>query len=80
MPDNSKASQRSWISSSIAWLSVSIIAAAWGNQLLPDEWQNIWGGIGVFGLTAALGLASIAAAKHSAATTAARSTSIVDQQ
>jgi hypothetical protein len=59
-----KLSQRSWITSKIGWLSVCIIAAAWGNRLLPSVyWENIWGAIGLFGLTSALGLASVAAAK-----------------
>ena len=64
----SKISQRAWITTMIAWLSVGIIAAAWGTRLLPSEWQNVWGRFGVFGLAAALGLASIAAARHHAAT------------
>ena len=56
--------QRSWITSQIAWLSVCIIAAAWGERLLPSEsWENAWGVFGLFGLASALGLASIAAAK-----------------
>jgi len=61
-------SQRSWITSKIGWLSVCIIAAAWGNRLLPSEWQNFWAAIGAFGLAAALGLASVAAARRRAAT------------
>jgi di/tricarboxylate transporter len=57
--------QRTWITSKIGWLSVCIIAAAWGNQLLPGSyWGNVWGMIGVFGLASALGLASIAAARQ----------------
>jgi hypothetical protein len=56
-------SQRSWITTQIAWLSVCIIAA-WGGRLLPSEYfENSWGIFGVFGLASALGLASIAAAK-----------------
>ena len=62
--NHGKPSQRSWITSTIGWLSVCIIAAAWGDRLLPNEyWGNIWGVIGVFGLVSALGLASSAAAK-----------------
>ena len=68
--DQNEPSQRSWITSKIGWLSVCIIAAAWGNRLLPSEWQNVWAGIGVFGLAAALGLASVAAAKKRAVTAA----------
>ncbi|MBI2826550.1 MAG: hypothetical protein HYX69_17905 [Planctomycetia bacterium] len=56
--------QRSWITSRIGWLSLCIIAAAWGNRLLPSEWQNVWGIVGAFGLAAALGLASIATARQ----------------
>jgi len=59
-------SQRSWITTSIAWLSMCIIAAAWGNRLLATEyWGDLWGVVGVFGLASALGLASIAAARKS---------------
>ncbi len=57
-------SQRYWITSNIGWLSLCIIAAAWGNRLLPSEWQNIWAGFGVLGLAAALGLAVAAARKR----------------
>lgn len=64
--------QRSWITSKIGWLSVCIIAAAWGNQLLPNAfWSNFWGMIGVFGLASALGLASIAASRARKADSAA---------
>ena len=63
-------SQRSWITAEIGWLSVCIIAAAWGHRLLPDGWQNVWGAFGVFGLASALGLASIATAKRHAAAAA----------
>jgi hypothetical protein len=57
-------SQRSSINSQIGWLSICIIAAAWGNRLLPDESSaNTWGIIGVFGLASALGLASVALAR-----------------
>jgi hypothetical protein len=62
--NQSRPSQRRWITSQIAWLSVCIIAAAWGERLLPGEqWQNAWGIFGLFGLASALGLSSIAAAK-----------------
>lgn len=66
MPNSnqSESSQRFWITSKIGWLSLCMIAAAWGDLLLPSEyWGNTWGVIGVFGLASALGLASIAAAK-----------------
>ncbi len=57
-------SQRYWITSNIGWLSLCIIAAAWGNRLLPSAWQNIWAGFGVLGLAAALGLAVAASRKR----------------
>jgi hypothetical protein len=58
-------SQRSWITSNIAWLSVCFIAAAWGSPLFPSEsWAHVWGLMGVFGLAAALGLASVAAVRQ----------------
>ena len=57
-------SQRFWLTSQIGWLSVCIIAVAWGDRLLPSQfWENIWGAIGVFGLASALGLSSVAAAR-----------------
>jgi hypothetical protein len=57
-------SQRFWLTTQIGWLSVCIIAVAWGDRLLPSQyWGNIWGLVGVFGLASALGLASIAAAR-----------------
>jgi hypothetical protein len=59
-----KPSQRSWITTNIGWLSVCIIAAAWGNKLLSESWGDAWGLVGVFGLASALGLASIAAWKR----------------
>ncbi len=39
----------------IAWLSVCMIAAGWGPELTPSlrQW---WGWMGLFGLTAAVGL------------------------
>jgi hypothetical protein len=60
---HSEFSQRSWITTAIAWLSVCIVAAAWGHRLLPSDSQDVWGAFGVFGLAAALGLASIAATR-----------------
>jgi hypothetical protein len=66
-------SQRGWITTSIAWLSVCIIAAAWGKRLLPNESQDVWGLIGIFGLASALGLASIAKLRRDVADKLARS-------
>ena len=63
-------SQRSWITSNIGWLSVCILATAWGDLVLPSNWQNFWGWFGVLGLASALGLASVAAAKKRATTAA----------
>jgi hypothetical protein len=63
--NHSGSSQRNWITTQIGWLSLCILAAAWGDRLLPDgQWNDSWGVIGVFGLASALGLASIAAAKR----------------
>ncbi len=60
----SESSQRTWITSKIGWLSVCMIAAAWGDRMLPNAyWGNVWGAVGVFGLASALGLASIAATR-----------------
>ena len=39
----------------IAWLSVCMLAAAWGTKMGP-EWVTSWRDWGAFGLTAALGL------------------------
>jgi hypothetical protein len=50
-------SQRFWITSNIGWLSVCILAAAWGNRLLPGNLVYLWSFFGAFGLAAALGLA-----------------------
>jgi hypothetical protein len=52
------------ITSKIGWLSIVIIAAAWGNRLLPDKWQSLWGEAGVAGLAAALGLAAVAVVRR----------------
>jgi hypothetical protein len=42
----------------IAWLSLCLLAAAWGRQL-DKRLQDLWGQVGAFGLTAAVGLASL---------------------
>ncbi|HVU86449.1 MAG TPA: hypothetical protein VHD36_03965 [Pirellulales bacterium] len=39
----------------IAWLSVCMLAAAWGARMGP-EWVTAWRDWGAFGLTAAVGL------------------------
>jgi hypothetical protein len=46
------------IPSLIAWLSLCLLAAAWGHAL-DTRWQVIWAEIGAFGLTAAVGLGAI---------------------
>ncbi|MBI3836479.1 MAG: hypothetical protein HY288_00920 [Planctomycetia bacterium] len=43
------------IPSLIGWLSVCLLAAAWG-RTLDDHWQPIWAKLGAFGLVAAVGL------------------------
>lgn len=43
------------VSTLIAWLSVCMLAAAWGSSLGPD-WALSWMEWGAFGLVAAVGL------------------------
>jgi hypothetical protein len=38
-----------------AWLSLCILAAAWGRSL-DDQWQPIWADMGAYGLAASVGL------------------------
>jgi len=42
----------------IAWLSLCLLAAAWGHAL-DAQWQMIWAEIGAFGLAAAVGLGAL---------------------
>jgi hypothetical protein len=42
----------------IAWLSLCLLAAAWGHAL-DAQWQTIWSEIGAFGLAAAVGLGAL---------------------
>lgn len=42
----------------IAWLSVCLLAAAWGH-MLDDRWQVVWAEIGAFGLVSAVGLGGL---------------------
>jgi hypothetical protein len=42
----------------IAWLSVCLLAAAFGHTL-DDNWQLIWAEMGAFGLVAAVGLGAL---------------------
>lgn len=46
----------------IAWLSVCLLAAAWGHSL-DAQWQTIWAQMGAFGLVAAVGLGAIEKAR-----------------
>ncbi len=46
------------IPSLIAWLSLCLLAAAWGHAL-DTQWQIIWAEIGAFGLAAAVGLGAL---------------------
>jgi hypothetical protein len=41
----------------IAWLSVCVLAAAWGSNLNPD-WRPLWREVGAFGLVSAVGLSA----------------------
>jgi hypothetical protein len=47
----------------IAWLSVCLLAAAWG-RTLDVHWQGIWARVGAFGLAAAVGLKGLEKARH----------------
>ncbi|HTM52955.1 MAG TPA: hypothetical protein VL175_02965 [Pirellulales bacterium] len=42
----------------IAWLSVCVLAAAWGH-VLDERWQVIWSEVGAFGIVSAAGLGAI---------------------
>jgi hypothetical protein len=46
------------IPSLIAWLSLCLLAAAWGHAL-DSQWQIIWAEIGAFGLASAVGLGAL---------------------
>ncbi|MCE9553545.1 MAG: hypothetical protein K8T91_09250 [Planctomycetes bacterium] len=50
---------RASVTAMIAWLSVCLLAAAWGPTLAP-EGRFAWSSFGLFGLVAALGLDAIA--------------------
>jgi hypothetical protein len=43
------------IPSLTAWLSLCILAAAWGRSL-DEHWQGIWASLGAYGLAASVGL------------------------
>ncbi len=46
----------------IAWLSLCVLAAAWGHTL-DEHWQSIWAQMGAFGLAAAVGLGALEKAR-----------------
>jgi hypothetical protein len=46
----------------IAWLSLCVLAAAWGHTL-DDRWQTVWAQMGAFGLAAAVGLGALEKAR-----------------
>lgn len=50
------------VSSFIAWLSLCLLAAAWG-RTLDERWQQTWALAGIFGLAAAVGLGSLEKAR-----------------
>jgi hypothetical protein len=50
------------VPSSIAWLSLLLLAAGWG-RTLDDRWQDIWIRVGAFGLAAAVGLGGLEKAR-----------------
>lgn len=56
-------SRRQSVPSLIAWLSLCLLAAAWGN-LLTARWQAIWGEMGLFGLISAVGLGATEKIRH----------------
>jgi hypothetical protein len=50
------------IPSLTAWLSLCILAAAWGRSL-DERWQPIWADIGAYGLAASVGLSFLERAR-----------------
>ncbi len=60
MQPHDEPGQRRFVSvpSLIAWLSVCILAAAWGKSL-DERWQSLWAYTGAYGLAAALGLSLV---------------------
>lgn len=47
----------------IAWLSLCLLAAAWGHTL-DEQWQVVWAEIGAFGLVSAVGLGALEKARQ----------------
>lgn len=50
------------IPSLTAWLSLCILAAAWGRSL-DERWQAVWADVGACGLAASLGLSALESAR-----------------
>ena len=46
-----------------AWLSLCILAAAWGRSL-DDRWQPVWASMGAYGLVASVGLSALEKARR----------------
>jgi hypothetical protein len=62
MLDSTKVPRLFSLSSFIAWLSLLLLATAWG-RTLDERWQGIWARAGAFGLAAAVGLGSLEKAR-----------------
>lgn len=60
--DPAKAPRLFSLPSSIAWLSLVLLAAGWG-RTLDNRWQDIWIRAGAFGLAAAVGLGGLEKAR-----------------
>jgi hypothetical protein len=60
--DEKKSRRTVSIPSLIGWLSLCVLAAAWGHTL-DDQWQPIWAQLGAFGLVAAVALGRLEAAR-----------------
>ena len=56
--DSEKSPQPGSLPTLIAWLSLCLLAAAWGGQL-DERLQHLWGKVGACGITAAVGLGSL---------------------
>lgn len=50
--------RRASMPSLIGWLSLCLLAAAWGHSL-DEQWRTIWAEMGAFGLVAAVGLGTL---------------------
>jgi len=61
--DETKEKRTTSLPSLIAWLSLCLLAAAWGHTL-DDRWQVVWSEIGAFGLVSAVGLGALEKARH----------------